>query len=50
MFMYFYKGYESRPFATKAEAEEAYPQIEAEVADRYGYCDHDYMELAEVDE
>jgi hypothetical protein len=50
MFMYFYKGYESRPFATEAEAEEAFTEIEAEIASIYGYCDHDYMEFAEVDE
>lgn len=52
MFMYFYEmgGYESRMFATEAEAEDAYAEIEAEVASDYGYCDPDYLMLYEVEE
>jgi len=51
MFMYFYEnGYESRLFATEAEAEDAYADIEAEIASDCGYCDPDYLMLCEVEE
>ena len=52
MFMYFYEkgGYESRMFATEAEAENAYAEVEAEIASEYGSCDADYLVLGEVEE
>lgn len=52
MFMYFYEkgGYESRMFTTEAEAIDAYTEIEADIASDYGYCDEDYLTLAEVEE
>ena len=52
MFVYFYElgHYESRPFASALEAEQAYNDVVCEVASIYGYCDTDYLMYDEVED
>jgi len=50
MYYFFYENsdFESRVYNTYEEAEEAWPEIEAEVASLFGYCDPECLFMAEV--
>ena len=52
MYYFFYDGtdFDSGVFDTLEGAEAAWPQIEREVADQFGYCDPDRLFIAECEE
>ncbi len=52
MYYFFYEdsGFESKVYNTYEEAENAWAEVEVEVASLYGYCDHDRLCMAECEE
>ena len=50
MYYFFYENsdFESRVYNTYEEAEEAWPEVEAEVVSLFGYCDPECLFMAEV--
>jgi hypothetical protein len=52
MYYFFYEDtdFESGVFNTFESAEAAWPKIEREVAEQFGYCDPDRLFMAECEE